>query len=120
MASPCPCGLPAPYADCCGRYHRGEASAPTAEALMRSRYSAFVVGDAGYLRATWDPVTRPRRITADHGTTWTGLEVLGRTGGGLLAAEGTVEFRAHHTAGVVAEHSRFRRDGGRWLYVGPV
>jgi SEC-C motif-containing protein len=87
---------------------------------MRSRYSAFVVGDADYLRATWDPATRPRRVTVDPATTWTGLEVLGRTGGGLLAAEGTVEFRAHHTAGVVAEHSRFRRDGGRWLYVGPV
>jgi len=120
VPSPCPCGLPAPYAECCGRFHRGEAVAPTAEALMRSRYSAFAVGDADYLRATRDPATRPPRVTVDPGTTWTALEVLGRTGGGLLTAEGTVEFRAHRTGAVVAEHSRFRREAGRWLYVGPV
>lgn len=119
MPSPCPCGLPAPYPECCGRYHHGGAGAPTAEALMRSRYTAFVRGDASYLRATWDPATRPRRVTTDPGTVWTGLDVLGRTGGGLFDAEGTVEFRAHHAGGEVAERSRFRREGGRWLYVGP-
>jgi SEC-C motif domain protein len=119
-ATACPCGLPAAYDACCGRFHRGEATAPTAEALMRSRYSAYAVGDAAYLRETWDPVTRPRRLGMDAGVRWTGLEVLGRTGGELLAAEGTVAFRAHHTGGVVTEDSRFRRAGGRWLYVGPV
>jgi SEC-C motif-containing protein len=118
--TPCPCGLPAPYDACCGRFHRGDAVAPTAELLMRSRYAAFAVGDAAYLRATWDPRTRPRRLDLDPGERWTGLEVLGRTGGGLLDATGTVTFRAHHRAGVVAEHSAFRREGGRWLYVGPV
>ena len=87
---------------------------------MRSRYSAFAVGDAAYLRLTWDPATRPRRVDADPAVRWTGLEVLGRTGGGLLDAEGTVAFRAHHTGGVVEEDSRFRRHRGRWLYVGPV
>jgi SEC-C motif-containing protein len=94
--------------------------APTAELLMRSRYAAFAVGDAGYLRATWDPRTRPRRTDLDPGERWTGLEVLGRTGGGLVDATGTVTFRAHHRGGVVAGHSAFRRTGGRWLYVGPV
>lgn len=86
---------------------------------MRSRYSAFAVGDAAYLRATWDPATRPRRVDADPSARWSGLEVLGRTGGGLFDTEGTVSFRAHHEDGVVAEDSRFRRVDGRWVYAGP-
>ncbi len=114
----CPCGLPAAYAACCGRFHRGEV-APTAELLMRSRFSAFAVGDAGYLRSTWDPDTRPRRIGVDPDARWTRLEVLGCTGGGLLESTGTVQFRAHHDLGVLAENSRFRRVVGRWRYVGP-
>lgn len=113
----CPCGLPQPYDDCCGPYHRGEAAAPTPERLMRSRYSAFAVGDAAYLLRTWHPSTRPRALTLD-GTRWLHLEVLAHTGG-LLDAEGSVRFRAHSTGGVVEEDSRFVRDGGRWAYVGP-
>lgn len=89
---------------------------------MRSRYSAYAVGDAEYLHETWDPATRPRRVTTDPATRWTGLEVLGRTGGGLFDTDGTVDFRAHHdgAGAVVAEDSRFRRLDGRWVYVGPV
>jgi SEC-C motif-containing protein len=87
---------------------------------MRSRYAAFAVGDAGYLRDTWHPSTRPRRVELEPGERWTGLEVLGGTGGGLFDTAGTVTFRAHHRGGVVAENSAFRRDGGRWFYVGPV
>ena len=116
---PCPCGLPASYDACCGRFHRG-AAAPTAELLMRSRYAAFAVGDAEHLRATWDPRTRPRRVEPDPGTVWLRLEVLGGTGGGLFDTTGTVAFRAHHRGGVVAEDSAFRRERGRWVYVGPV
>jgi SEC-C motif domain protein len=86
---------------------------------MRSRYSAFVVGDATYLVATWDPATCPRAVEVDDGTRWTGLQVLGHTGGGVFDQVGTVEFRAHHTGGVVAENSAFRRTDGRWVYVGP-
>jgi SEC-C motif-containing protein len=119
VSAPCPCGLPASYDACCGRWHRGEAAAPTAELLMRSRYSAFAVGDAGYVHATWDPRTRPARVELDLGDRWTLLEVLGATGGGLFDSTGTVRFRAHHSGGVVAEDSAFRREGGRWLYVGP-
>lgn len=119
MPDPCPCGLPAAYDACCGRFHRGAAAAPTAELLMRSRYAAFVVGDAGYLHVTWHPSARPHRVELDPGDRWTGLEVLGTTGGGLFDSAGTVTFRAHHRNGVVAESSAFRRDGGRWFYVGP-
>jgi SEC-C motif domain protein len=86
---------------------------------MRSRYTAFVVGDAGYLLDTWHPDTRPPRVQLDPGDRWTGLEVLGRTGGGLFDTHGTVRFRAHHADGVVAEDSAFERVDGRWRYVGP-
>ncbi len=88
---------------------------------MRSRYTAFAVGDADYLRATWHPDTRPRRVPLDPATSWTRLEVLGSTGGGLFDSAGTVAFRAHHRTGVVAEDSALRREtGGRWFYRGPV
>jgi SEC-C motif-containing protein len=118
-----------PYAECCEPFHRGVATAPTAERLMRSRYSAFAVGDAGYLRRTWHPATQPARLVLDPDQRWTRLEIVARTGGGLLETEGTVEFRAHHTraqhdrrgrAGVLHENSRFRREAGGWLYVGVV
>ncbi|GAB3321854.1 YchJ family metal-binding protein [Geodermatophilus aquaeductus] len=117
----CPCGTGLTYAECCGPLHDGTAAAATAEQLMRSRYSAFAVGDAAYLQQTWDTDTRPRSLTLDPDVRWTGLEVLATTGGGLFDAEGTVAFRAHSRAGgeehVQAERSRFRRVGGRWVYV---
>ncbi|WP_443079020.1 YchJ family protein [Streptosporangium sp. NBC_01495] len=118
----CPCGLPAPYGDCCGRLHRGEASATTAEALMRSRFSAFSVGDAGYLLRTWHPLTRPPGVDLGGGLRWTRLEVLETTGGSAFHTEGTVRFRAHYVErgeeGHMEEHSRFARHGGDWVYVG--
>jgi SEC-C motif-containing protein len=96
-------------------------TAPTAEALMRSRYSAFATGDADYLLRSWHRRTRPRRLQLDPDQRWVRLEILGTTGGGLLHAEGTVEFRAHyqHTthAGVLHELSRFTRENGEWRYV---
>lgn len=88
---------------------------------MRSRYSAFAVGDADYLQRTWHPSTRPVHLTLDPEQRWTRLDVLGHTGGGLLENEGTVEFVAHYRrAGQrdsMHEHSRFVRENGRWLYV---
>jgi SEC-C motif-containing protein len=90
---------------------------------MRSRFSAFAVGDDAYLRRTWHPATRPRRVRLDPRQRWSRLEVLARTGGGLLDTDGTVEFRAHYTVrgepGVLHEHSRFARHAGRWVYLGP-
>ncbi|NJC71303.1 YchJ family protein [Planosporangium thailandense] len=124
-ASPCPCGLGQPYGDCCGRFHHGPTGAPTAELLMRSRFSAFAVEDAAYLLSTWHPATRPARIRFEPHQRWSRLDILGTTGGGLLDAEGTVEFRAHYSqhgrqGGVLHERSRFVRRDGRWLYLGPV
>jgi SEC-C motif-containing protein len=90
---------------------------------MRSRFAAFAVGDADYLLQSWHPSTRPRRLRLDPADRWTRLEILGRTGGGLLESAGTVEFRAHHLhrgrPDVLHENSRFRREDGRWLYVDP-
>ena len=88
---------------------------------MRSRYSAFAVGDPAYLLATWHPSTRPRTLELDPDVRWTGLDVLATTGGSLLAAEGTVEFRASYRVGgrdgAQHENSRFVRIGGQWRYL---
>lgn len=124
--APCPCGLPSSYDTCCGRIHRGEAQAATAEALMRSRYSAFAVGDMAYLARSWHPDTRPHTIRDDPSRRWTRLDVIATTRGTMLDQEGTVEFEAHHCDGldddphgqVVHEVSTFSRVDGRWVYVG--
>ena len=88
---------------------------------MRSRYSAFAVGKAGYLLATWHSTTRPRALELDPGVRWTRLHVVATTGGALLAAEGTVEFVAHYVVdgarGAQHENSRFVREDGQWRYL---
>jgi SEC-C motif-containing protein len=118
----CPCGLGDEYESCCGRLHAG-GRAPTAESLMRSRYSAFAVGDAGYLLRTWHPSGRPRTLSLDPALQWTRLAILETRDGGLFDATGTVTFRAlfvqHGKRGVVAETSRFVRLDGQWAYLGP-
>ncbi len=88
---------------------------------MRSRYCAFVVADAAYLLATWHSTTRPGSLELHPDVRWTGLDVVGTTGGSLLGAEGTVEFRAHYRvggqAGTQHENSRFVREDGQWRYL---
>lgn len=117
----CPCGGGA-FGACCGPILAG-ATAPTAERLMRSRFTAFAVGDAAHLRATWHPATAPDRLDLDDELRWERLDVIGTTGGEPGAARGTVEFRAHwrsndgRQAGELHETSRFRTIAGRWLYV---
>ena len=123
MGFTCPCGLGDDYDACCGRFHAG-APALTAESLMRSRYSAFAVGDAAYLLRTWHPSTRPRTLTLDPAIQWTRLAVLETEDGGLFDTGGTVRFRAVYVhdgrRGVMDETSRFVRKGKHWTYVGPV
>ncbi|MFI9255404.1 YchJ family protein [Streptomyces sp. NPDC053069] len=113
----CPCGLSQPYDACCGRFHAGAAAAPTAELLMRSRYCAFVEGDAGYLLRTWHPRTRPGRLDLDPRMKWTGLEILDATDGSAFHTTGTVTFRASYRGGSLHERSRFERVDGAWVYV---
>jgi SEC-C motif-containing protein len=119
----CPCGLGDDYDSCCGRLHAGT-PALTAESLMRARYSAFAVGDAGYLLRTWHPSRRPQRLTLDPSLRWTRLAVLETEGGGMFDNTGTVRFRAVYNKegqrGVLAETSRFIRQDGRWSYLCPV
>jgi SEC-C motif-containing protein len=117
----CPCGSGRTYAECCDPLHRGERPAATAEELMRSRYSAFEVHDADYLLRTWHPATRPATIRFDPDVTWVGLDILAAEAGGPDDVNGVVEFRARHRTGsepgALHEVSRFRRQGGAWLYI---
>jgi len=118
----CPCGSGWNLAACCRPYLAGQ-PAPTAEALMRSRYTAFAIGDVAHLLRTWHVETRPRAARLVPGQRWSRLEVLATVAGGLLDAEGSVEFRAHHErdgeVGVLHELSRFVRDDDHhWVYVG--
>jgi SEC-C motif-containing protein len=130
---PCPCRqretAPLRYADCCGRWHEGLSRgehAPTPEALMRSRYSAYALAQAtrvaprgllDYLAHTWHPSTAPRPLQLGP-LKWTGLEVLRHEASGDA---GVVEFVAHHKvngrAARLHEVSRFVREAGAWLYV---
>jgi SEC-C motif-containing protein len=128
MAASCPCGRTTPkgqalsLADCCGLYHSGQ-PAPDAESLMRSRYSAFVLGDVPYLLSTWHSSQRPAELTLETGGKWLGLEIKQHLVTGTDTAE--VEFVARFRVGGKAvrqhERSRFVRekshDGGGWLYV---
>lgn len=117
----CPCLSGEQYTECCGRFHRGDSDAPTAEQLMRSRYSAFVVLDTDYLLRTWHPDTRPAVLDLDPGVEWRRLDILATHRGGPLDIEGTVEFAAHYRSdgerGVQRENSRFVRIDRRWLYL---
>ncbi|ERS81768.1 YchJ family protein [Halomonas sp. PBN3] len=119
MLSPttCPCGSGLPLADCCGRYHAGE-PAPTPEALMRSRYSAFALQLTDYLLSTWHPSTRPSMLERDEATAWKRLEILDS---GEAGESGWVHFRATFREGrrwaVLEERSRFVREAGHWTYL---
>ena len=117
----CPCQSGESYDECCGRFHCGDALAPTAERLMRSRYSAYVLGETAYLLKTWHPSTRPRTLQPDPDVRWYRLDIVARTGGSMLDTRGTVEFRAHFRHDGIAdqqhENSRFLRENGAWLYV---
>lgn len=126
----CPCGKsykaqrPPLYVDCCSRFVErfSDTPAPNAESLMRSRYSAFVLGHTDYLAATWHATTRPHDLAADPGTRWLGLEV--RRHAAIDANHAEVEFVARYRpadgsgpAVRIHERSRFVREGNRWYYV---
>jgi SEC-C motif domain protein len=91
---------------------------------MRSRYSAFAVGDTGYLLRTWHPSRRPPALNLDPDLRWTRLAILETRDGGLFDATGTVQFRAMYLRrgqrGVLAETSTFVRHDRHWTYLGPV
>ncbi|WEN15927.1 YchJ family metal-binding protein [Rhodanobacter sp. AS-Z3] len=121
ILTPCPCGNPIAYNACCGSLHEGVAAA-TAEQLMRSRYSAYVLKREDYLLATWHPDRRPAslRLAAQQPPpTWLGLEV--RQAQQVDAEHASVEFVARYRLGggrAQRQHetSRFVRSEGRWYY----
>ncbi|MGL4573792.1 MAG: YchJ family protein [Burkholderiaceae bacterium] len=118
-SSVCHCGSARPLAQCCDRFIAGGEVPATAEQLMRSRYSAYVIGARDYLLATWHPSTRPTTLELDAQTKWLGLEVKAHAQ--QDADHATVEFVARYrVAGKghrLHEASRFERVAGRWLYV---
>jgi SEC-C motif-containing protein len=116
----CPCGSGRPHATCCGPLHDGKA-APDAESLMRSRYSAYVLGLEAYLLESWHPDTRPATVELDATPRpqWLGLTV--KTFTPQDERHATVEFVARYKlngrAFKLHETSRFEQIDGRWLYV---
>lgn len=122
----CPCGgrdargRPLALAGCCGRFLDGAAPVPDAQALMRSRYTAFALGRVDWLRSTWHPDTRPSGLTLESGVRWLGLEV--RQHRIIDADHEEVSFvaRSRHGSGRaqrLQERSRFVRVDGCWFYV---
>ena len=125
MTDPCPCGSGAALDACCGPIIAG-APAPTPEALMRSRYSAFVQGKLDHIERTHAPEARDGFDRADmqkmaDTVSWQSLSILGTTGGGAGEDTGTVEFVARYRQDGAEqmhhEKSHFRRVQGNWAYV---
>lgn len=115
----CPCGTGKEYSACCGPLHQG-AAGDTAEAVMRSRYSAFALHLTEYLDRTWHPSTRPKKIFGnDPQPRWIGLRV--RRSKSVAPDKAIVEFTARYElqgrTGVVHEISRFVQENGQWLYL---
>lgn len=123
----CPCGLGDDYSRCCGRYHAGvlHLLAPTPEALMRSRYSAYAMGLRQYVLDTWHLSTRPEHMERfDSGVKWLGLMV--KRSWTDSTDTGYVEFIARSRAPGggpaqrMSEVSRFTCVDGRWQYIDAV
>ncbi|WCM56715.1 YchJ family protein [Microbacterium sp. EF45047] len=119
-ADRCPCTSGDSFGACCGPVI-ASGVAPTAERLMRSRFTAFAIGDADHILASWHPSTRPAELELDPEIRWTRLDVLGTAAGGPFDSEGVVTFEAFYRhdgeRGSMRERSRFRREGGRWYYL---
>lgn len=116
----CPCGSGDGFTACCGPLVEDGVPAQTAVQLMRSRYTAFVLGHEDHLWRTWHPRTRPPELGAGD-VEWTGLTVLDVVAGGPDDDDGEVEFEARFAGAdgpdVMRERSRFERRGGRWTYL---
>ncbi|RUT79904.1 YchJ family protein [Ancylomarina longa] len=126
METNCYCGKSDKYLDCCGALHTGMRKAKTAEELMRSRYSAFVMANVDYILLTYADTTRPigeRQNILDwtKSVDWLGLEVLNTEKGNILDVEGYVEFQATYLEEgkrqKLYEKSFFQKENGCWRYV---
>jgi SEC-C motif-containing protein len=119
-AGRCPCGSGAALVDCCAPYLDDGVLAPSALALMRSRYTAYTLQRADYVRDTWHPTTRPANLEIDAALRWLGLKIISTENGMHDDETGTVEFVARvkrdGRAQRLHETSRFERVMGCWLY----
>ena len=117
----CPCGSAENFLGCCGRFLDGGATTPTAEALMRSRYTAYTLQREDYLLATWHPSTRPAQLglASELPAKWLGLEVKRheQQDAGHAIVEFTARYKVNGRAHQLHEVSRFVRENGQWLYV---
>jgi len=119
----CPCGSGRNYSRCCEPYIHRLKKSPTAESLMRSRYSAYTLNDEAYLLSTWHKMTRPDALHLDESTStkWLGLKVIATQAGGVQDNEGIVEFVARYKVNGKAERlhetSHFVRENEQWFYV---
>ncbi|ENO88152.1 YchJ family protein [Thauera linaloolentis] len=117
----CPCGSGLPFARCCAPLLAGERAANTAEALMRSRYTAFARRDAAYLQRTWHDSTRPAALDLeeDPAPKWIGLQILAHehTGADRARVEFVARYRVGGRARRLHENSRFVRERGHWYYI---
>ena len=115
----CPCGSEKSAAECCLVFINKAQIAPTAELLMRSRYTAYALEREAYLLETWHSSTRPVDIETDNAMKWLGLTVLdsGLEKAGIAYVEFVARYNNAGTAGEMHERSRFFFEGNRWFYV---
>lgn len=117
----CPCGRSKPYTACCGRFIESNEPAPTAEALMRSRYTAYTLRNEDYLLATWHASTRPSSLGLQDEvpTKWLGLEVKRheQQDADHAIVEFVARYKVQGRAHRLHEVSRFLREAGQWFYV---
>jgi len=125
----CLCGSEKTYGECCAIAHNNIEVVETAEQLMRSRYSAYVIGNIEYLMISHHSSTRPDKEQKDilswtKSVKWLSLEVLKSSKGSASDIEGTVEFKAHfeedNSKAVIHEDSKFVKENGYWVYLGEV
>jgi len=118
----CPCGSKKSYAACCEPFHLGQAFPQSAEQLMRSRYSAYVMKLEPYLIKTWAENTRPGQIEFEDGVHWLKLRIVKTKQGHEQDQKGMVAFKAFYEVKgekeVMTEKSQFVRDEeGHWAYL---
>lgn len=120
----CLCGSGIEYKQCCGSFHSGDKLPATAEALMRSRFTAYALDKTQYVQDTWDASTRPKPEKthfAEENIDWQRLEIIDTKKGGINDSKGIVEFKAYYMNNgeeyMLHEISRFAKTNGRWFYV---
>ncbi len=122
----CPCGSKMPYNDCCKLAHTSLENAKTAEQLMRSRYTAFTMGNGDYLMKSHHSTTRPIKekqdlVTWANSVIWVGLVIISKNRGLENQMEGTVEFKAHYLENgkpqTIHEKSKFVKENDLWMYI---